>query len=128
MPTVYYGASDGTGLDGEGRFTKVTMSSGQNPLTGATYSTSTTPVGYLTQVTYGSGDSDSFTPDSNTGRMTQYQLKMGALSDTGSLTWNPIGTLRSLAITDGLNSGGWPVLSADEFNLELEVGAPSLRF
>jgi len=34
MPTLYYGASDGSGLDGEGRMTKVTASSGQNPVTG----------------------------------------------------------------------------------------------
>jgi len=40
FPTVYYGASDGSGLDGEGRFTKVTAASGTNPVTGVTYDTS----------------------------------------------------------------------------------------
>ncbi len=105
MPTFYYGASDGTGLDGEGRITKVTASSGQNPVTGVTYSTSTTPVGALTQVVYGSGDSDSFTPDSNTGRMNKYVFKMGAsATDTGTLTWNPNGSLKTLAITDLINT------------------------
>ncbi len=106
MPTIYYGASDGTGLDGEGRITKVTASSGQNPVTGVTYSTSTVPVGFLSTVTYGSGDSDSFTPDTNTGRLTQYQFKMGTsnLTDTGALTWNANGSLHTLAITDQINS------------------------
>ena len=104
MPTLYYGASDASGLDGEGRVTKVTASSGQNPVTGVTYKSSGTPIGALTQVTYGSADSDNFTIDSNTGRMSQYQLNMGSLSDTGTLTWNANGSLGALAIVDQINS------------------------
>jgi RHS repeat-associated protein len=108
LPTLYYGASDGSGLDGEGRFTKVTASTGQNPITGVTYTVSGTaqPIGSLTQATFGSSDSDSFTYDANTGRLTQYQFSVGSpvKSNTGGLTWNPNGSLSQLAITDQLNS------------------------
>ena len=103
MPTLYYGAIDGSGLDGEGRVTKVTASSGQNPVTGVSYMTSGTPVGALTQVVYGSADSDRFTPDSQTGRINQYKGMMGSLSDTGTLTWNSNGSLKTLAIVDQIN-------------------------
>ncbi len=30
IPTIYYGASDGSGLDGEGRFTKVRLNSSRS--------------------------------------------------------------------------------------------------
>jgi len=73
FPTIYYGGT-GAGLDGEGRVTQVTASSGTNPVTGVTYSTSSTtnPLGALTGITFGSADSDSFTYDPNTGRMATY--------------------------------------------------------
>ena len=103
-PTLYYGASDGSGLDGEGRVTKVNASSGTNPVLGVTYKTTGTPVGALTQVIYGSGDPDNFSFDPNTGRMTQYQLNMGSLSDTGNLTWNANGSLGTIVITDQISS------------------------
>jgi RHS repeat-associated protein len=108
MPTLYYGASDGSGLDGEGRFTKVNASAGQNPITGITYTSSGTaqPIGSLTQATLGSADYDTFSYDVNTGRMSQYQFNIGSplKSDTGGLTWNANGTLQQLAITDQLNT------------------------
>jgi hypothetical protein len=71
VPTIFYGASTGAGLDGEGRVTEVSASSGTNPVTNVTYSTSSTtnPLGALTGVTFGSADNDSFTYDPNTGRM-----------------------------------------------------------
>jgi RHS repeat-associated protein len=108
MPTIYYGAIDGTGLDGEGRVTQVTPSAGQNPVTAVTYTTSgtTQPIGSITHVAYGSGDSDDFSYDTNTGRMNQYQFHLGAQANTGTLTWNSNGTLQSLGIADQINPSG----------------------
>jgi len=105
LPTLYYGASNGTGLDGEGRVTQVTASSGQNPVAGVTYTMSgtTQPIGSLTQVTFGSGDSDNFSFDTNTGRPQLFRGTMGLLSNTGSLTWNPNGSLGALSIVDQIN-------------------------
>ena len=103
VPTLYYGASDGSGLDGEGRITKVSAASGQNPVTSVTYSSSNTT---LTGVTYGSGDSDAFGYDSNTLRQISYTFNVGSTpqTDSGTLTWNVNGTLKTLAISDQLNA------------------------
>lgn len=65
-------------------------------MTAATYNV----FGELTGVTLGSGDSDTYTYDANTGRMTQYQFAINGSNVTGALTWNPNGTLQKLAITD----------------------------
>ena len=106
VPTLYYGASNGTGLDGEGRVTKVNASSGTNPVTAVTYSTTGTsnPVGFLNKVTFGSSDNDSFTWDSNTGRMKVYTFSVNSQTDKGTLTWNKNGSLQKLVIADALNS------------------------
>ncbi len=45
-----------------------------------------------------------FNSDANTGRLLQYQFKVGSQSVVGQLTWNPNGTLGKLAITDPFNS------------------------
>jgi RHS repeat-associated protein len=104
LPTITYGASDGSGMDGEGRVTKVNAASGQNPVTAVTYNVAS----QATAVTLGSVDNDVFTFDPNTGRMTQYQFNMGSpvKSDTGVLTWNPNAGLKQLAITDQIYTGG----------------------
>jgi len=108
LPTINYGGTGTTGLDGEGRLTQVTASSGQSPVTSVTYETTgttTAPVGALTKATLGSADSDSFQYDPNTGRMTQYKLTAGASqSVTGVLGWNANGMLTSLNITDQVNT------------------------
>jgi RHS repeat-associated protein len=106
VPTIYYGASNGTGLDGEGRVTKVTASTGTSPVTGVTYYTSGTaePLGALTKVTFGSADNDSFTYDTNTGRMKTYTFSVNSQTDKGTLTWNTNGTLNKLVIADQLNT------------------------
>ncbi len=103
VPTINYGAN-GSGLDGEGRYTQVTAASGPNPVTNVTYSTSSTtnPLGALTGVTFGSADSDSFTYDPNTGRMGTYTFSVNGQTDVGTLNWNTNGTLQSLAIVDGI--------------------------
>jgi RHS repeat-associated protein len=107
LPTAYYGASDGSGLDGEGRVTKVTTSSGNNLASSVIYTTSGTaqPIGSLTNVTLGSGDSDAFTYDALTGRLTSYTFNMNsAVAKSGALTWNANGTLGQFALTDNLNT------------------------
>ena len=101
LPTFTYG------VDGEGRPTTAIASSGQNPLTAASYYTvsqSGQSAGKLAGVTFGSGDSDTYSYASATGRMTQYQFSINGSNVTGALTWNPNGTLQNLAITDPFNS------------------------
>jgi RHS repeat-associated protein len=109
LPTIYYGGNNDTsGLDGKGRYLKVTASSSPNPASSVTYTNSgtTQPIGSLTQVTLGSGDNDAFTYDRNTGQLTQYKFNIGASPQTvkGDLTWNTNGTLSSLVIADPFNS------------------------
>jgi RHS repeat-associated protein len=96
LPAITYG------VDGEGRVYSASASSGQNPLTSTTYNTASLP----TQVNLGSSDSDSYTFDPNSNRMTQYKFSVNGQSVVGSLTWNPIATLESLAVTDPFYSGG----------------------
>jgi RHS repeat-associated protein len=106
VPTMNYGAGGG-GLDGEGRVTEITASTGQNPVNSVTYSPTTTTtalVGSLTQVTFGSLDSDGYQYDPNTGRMTEYSFNANGQSAVGKLTWNANGTLQQLFITDPFNS------------------------
>ena len=89
-------------VDPEGRTNLVSAASGQNPITSVTYSpgTSTAPLGALTNVTFGSADSDAFTYDPNTGRMKTYAFSVNGNTDAGTLNWNPNGTLQQLIIND----------------------------
>ena len=108
VPSITYGGT-GSGVDGEGRITTVTASSGQSPLVSAvTYTNSgtTQPIGSLTQVTFGSSDYDTFSYDISTGRLNQYKFFVGTTPQTvtNNLTWNANGSLGSLAVTDQLNS------------------------
>jgi RHS repeat-associated protein len=102
LPTIQYGGTIGStvGLDGEGRITQVSASSGQNPVTGVSFNGASLP----TQVNFGSGDSDIFAYDAYTLRMNQYQFKVNGQSDTGTLTWNANSTLQKLVIADAFNS------------------------
>ena len=90
------------GADGEGRTNTVSATSGQSPVTATSYNVAH----QVTGVTYGSLDSDALTFDPNTGRMTQYQFKMGTANttDTGVLTWNKNGSLQKLQLTDNIVS------------------------
>lgn len=96
LPTITYS------VDGEGRVNSVGASSGQSPLTSAAYNTASQTTG----LTFGSTDSDSFTYDPKTNRMTQYKFSVNGQSVTGTLTWNSIATLETLAITDPFYGGG----------------------
>lgn len=84
-------------LDGEGR---VYSAANGGQLSSAIYN----PAGEPTAVNFASGDSDTFTYDSNSDRMTQYKFNVNGQSLIGNLTWNPNGTLEQLAITDPFNS------------------------
>lgn len=104
MPTITYG-----GLDGEGRTTTVTASSGTNPVTNVLYNTgsySGQPLGALLSQTLGSGDEDFYDYDAATGRPLNYQFNVGSptLFDWGTLTWNSNGSLAKLAITDQISN------------------------
>jgi RHS repeat-associated protein len=94
VPTITYG------VDGEGRIGSASASSGQNPVTTATYNAANMPAG----VTFGSGDSAGFGYDANTMRMTQYQFNVNGQSLTSALTWSANTTLQKLVITDPFNS------------------------
>jgi RHS repeat-associated protein len=69
-------------------------------LSGTLYNAASQP----TRLTFASSDTDNFTYDPNTNRMTQYKFNVNGQSVVGNLTWNPNGTLASLAITDPFNS------------------------
>ena len=67
-----------------------------------TYNASSQPL----VVTYGSSDTDAYTYDINTGRISSYASTLAGKTSTGQLTWNANGTLRELAITDNINPAG----------------------
>lgn len=97
VPVVYYQ------VDGEGRTSTVTTSDSNNP-TLVSNCCGFTPGSLPTTITFGSGDSDNYSFDSNTNRLTQYQLSVGSNSVKGVLNWNTNGTMSSHAITDTINS------------------------
>jgi YD repeat-containing protein len=90
------------GVDGEGRPYSAVDGSTTNLVTATTYNAASQPTG----VSLGSGDSDAYTYDPNTGRMATYQYKVGATPKyvTGTLGWNPNWSLGSLVIADAFNA------------------------
>lgn len=91
------------GLDGEGR--PSTLQEGtQTIVAGTTFNPASQP----TYIDLGTGtDQSDYIYDPNTGRMTKWTFQVGSTSsETGTLTWNPNGTLKTLAINDGFNAGG----------------------
>jgi RHS repeat-associated protein len=88
--------------DGEGRPAMVTASSSQNPM--LVTNTSYTPASQPVTMTFGTGDSDSFTYDSATDRMTQFKATINTQSLTGTIGWNAVGTPASLGIVDAFNA------------------------
>jgi RHS repeat-associated protein len=96
MPTITYTP------DYEGRINSVsTPSPNQSPVSSTSYNYAS----QVLQVNFGSGNSDSFQYDQNTGLITQYAFNVGGQTEIGNLTWNGTGTLGQLAITDPFNSG-----------------------
>ena len=90
------------GVDGEGRpNSALDGTTNLVPVNGTTYNAASQPTG----VTLGSGDSDTYLYDPNTGRMTTYQYKIGSTPKyvTGTLGWNPNWSLGSLTITDAFD-------------------------
>jgi RHS repeat-associated protein len=100
------------GLDGEGRWQSLV--NGTTALVSVTNGSATTGYTAAGQPSYiaigGSSDTDYeyFTYDTNTARMTNWKFQVGSTpaSETGALTWNANGSLGSVAISDGFNSGG----------------------
>jgi RHS repeat-associated protein len=90
-------------LDGEGRWNSIKDTTNNKSIVmGATfYPADTTPTISLT----GTGN-DTYSIDPNTGRMTQFVFTVGSSSLSGNLSWNPNGTLKQVATTDGFNAGG----------------------
>ena len=70
----------------------------------------------------GSGDSDAFQYDANTGRMTQYKHNVGSYSVTGNLIWNPNGSLETLAITDTYSSANTQTCNYGYDDLARSIG------
>jgi RHS repeat-associated protein len=92
IPDITYG------VDGEGRTSTTSASTGPNPVTATAYNIFASP--NQLSVTFGSGDSDVFSYDPNTMRMNKYQFKIGTQTVTGTLGWNSNGSLGSLNISD----------------------------
>lgn len=91
-------------IDGKGRPYSVIGGTSVSLANSVTYNSADQPL--VTML--GLGDSDTYAYDGNTGRMSSYTFTIGLtpVSMVGNLTWNANGTLRQLAITDGVNAGG----------------------
>ena len=104
FPTLTFGD-----LDGEGRVQTVS-SAANNLVNGVTYINGPSPgsdaIGKIMQITLAPEDSQTFSYDYSTGRMTQYSATVGAnpVTIAGTLTWNANGTLQFLNVSDGYNS------------------------
>jgi YD repeat-containing protein len=95
------------GIDGEGRwntfdYTPLSLTA----ISATTYNAAGQPTNI--QLTGSTPDQDIYTYDSNTGNMLTFEFEVGntPANLTGTLTWNPNGTLAKLAEVDGFNSGG----------------------
>ncbi len=103
------------GIDGEGRWNTIQNGSA-SVVNATTYNAASQP----TIIGLGAGtDNDTYTYDSNNGLMTGWDFTVNAVSETGTPTWNPNGTMQQLAITDGFNAGGTQTCS---FNSTLVAG------
>lgn len=100
-------------VDGEGRPFTISAASGQNPVTSTSYNTAS----QVTGVTYGSGDSDSFSFDSNTQLPLGYTINVGAKAQTATITQNTNRTMGELAVTDTIfsNQNQTCLYTYDEF-------------
>lgn len=90
------------GLDGKGRLSTALQGTASE-VTSVTFNAADQPL----VITLGLGDKDTYTYDSNTGRMSSYDfaIKATPVHLTGTLSWNANGTLRGLTVVDGINTG-----------------------
>ncbi len=86
--------------DTAGRIGSISASSGQNPVSSASYF----PSQQVRTATFGSGDSDTYALDTNL-RLSSYTLDINGSNDTGTLVWNGNNTLKSLATSDPFATG-----------------------
>ncbi|TAN23523.1 MAG: hypothetical protein EPN33_05095 [Acidobacteria bacterium] len=77
--------------DTAGRIGSISASSGQNPVSSASYF----PSQQVRTATFGSGDSDTYALDTNL-RLSSYTLDINGSNDTGTLVWNGNNTLSRL--------------------------------
>jgi RHS repeat-associated protein len=89
-------------IDGKGRPYSAIASPSTNMVGSVTY----TPANGPLVVSLGLGDSDSYSYDSTTGFIKTFTNTIGAtpVSIVGTMTWNQNGTLRQLAVVDGINA------------------------
>ena len=89
-------------IDGAGRYNGLYDATfGEEVWYGTTYSPASQP----SALVFSSGDSESFTWDSGTGRMKTWNSIVGSNTQGGTLTWNGNGTLGQLQITDTYHTG-----------------------
>jgi hypothetical protein len=96
-------------LNGDAKLDLITVqgtvsATGVNPVTATSYNPASQVTGLTFGSTSGTGDSDSYQYDTNTGRVKQYSFNVNGKSAVGNLTWYSNGTLQQLAITDAVNS------------------------
>jgi len=96
-------------MDGEGRWNTLTDTTvSQSIVTGATFYPAANPA--TISLTGTAPDTDSYTFDNYTGRITNYSFTVGATPKTlsGTLAWTAQGStaLASLTTSDGFNAGG----------------------
>jgi len=99
------------GIDGEGRLSNVKQGTGKIVCDSSCSASSTSYNAASEPLVInigGTGDSDAYTYDPASERMTSYEFTVGAApkSISAALNWNPNGSLQQLTITDGFNSGG----------------------
>ncbi|MGH3159976.1 MAG: RHS repeat domain-containing protein, partial [Streptosporangiaceae bacterium] len=118
------------GVDAEGRLSDMGVYQGPTLAVAAH-----NPAGEVTSVAFWSGDSDTFSYDPGTGRMTGYKFGVGASTDGGTLAWNTNGSLASLVINDqipGTSDSGSCNYSHDDLGRIAGVncggGQPDLTF
>ena len=89
------------GLDPKGRL-KSTLRGTTSLVSSVSYNSAD----QATVVTYGSGDHDNYGYAAQTGRMSSFGFSIGSTPTTvsGTLTWNPNGTLKKMALIDPLNT------------------------